>query len=226
MPSRLATLVELLHRVPQAALATHSASMPGYPFASVVAFAPDEQHRPVLLISRLAEHSRNLQQDPRVSLMVAQALGQGEVARATLVGEIVPYPASPAWAERYLRYQPDAQRLLALGDFGFVCLEAVRIQVIGGFARAGWIEGSALREAPNIPPPLEAGLREQLAPGLPEAWTLLGIDAHGADVACAGRRQRISFEPGPVLADAVPAAFSRALQGLLASPLAARAGDA
>jgi hypothetical protein len=153
VPPHLATFIELLHTIPRAALATHSTSLPGYPFASAVAFAPSEGHRPVLLMSRLAD--------------------------------------------------------------------AARIQVIGGFARAGWIEGSALRESPHLTQDQETSLRERLAPGLPEHWILLGVDAYGADFVRQGRRERITFQPSPVLPEAVPKAFARALQRRLASPAAA-----
>jgi hypothetical protein len=211
--SRLATLVDLLHRAPTAALATHSKRIAGYPFASAVAFAPDLDHRPLLLMSGIAEHSRNLQQDPRASLMLAQSLGGGEVARATLVGEIRPYPATPEEdVERYLRYQPEAQRLLALGDFGFCCLDAARIQVIGGFAQAGWLDGSALQDAARFSREDELRLRLVLAPQLAPGWMLLGVDPYGADLMVQGQRERLSFAPDPVTPERLPEAFDRELR--------------
>lgn len=218
MSARLATLVDLLHRVPRAALATHSARLPGFPFASAVAFAPDERHRPVMLMSQLAEHSRNLQQDARASLMVVDPVGPGEIARATLVGEVRPYAAPPGWTERYLRYQPDAQRLLALGDFAFACLDPRRIQVIGGFAQAGWVEGSALAALPRFAPDQDARLRQRLAPELPADWALLGIDAFGADLEFRGLRERLAFAAGPVPPEAAAEAFARAFRDRPAAP--------
>jgi putative heme iron utilization protein len=209
---RLAALIDLLHRVPLAALATQSARLAGYPFASAVAFAPDEGHRPVLLVSRLAEHSRNLEQDSRASLMLVRPLDGGELARATLVGEIAPCPATPELIARYLRFQPDARRLLELGDFGFVRLDARRIQVIGGFAQAGWIEGSALTDLPHFAPETEARLRAALASGLPSDWALLGVDPLGADLASPDGRERIDFGGGPLDPEAFPAAFAQSLR--------------
>jgi putative heme iron utilization protein len=138
MRSRLEILIDLLHGAGDAALATQSLSMPGFPFASAVPFATDERHRPLLLISRLAEHTQNLNADARASLLLSRPLGDGEMARVTLLGQVAPAEASQELVARYLRYHPEAERFLRLGDFAFHRLEPVRIRVIGGFAQAGW----------------------------------------------------------------------------------------
>lgn len=78
MLSRLELLIDQLHSVQEAALATHSTTLEGFPFASAVPFVTDEHHRPVFLISGIAEHSRNLAANPRASLMIAKALGEGK----------------------------------------------------------------------------------------------------------------------------------------------------
>lgn len=210
--SRLSTLIELLHGVPQAALATLSASMPGYPFATAVPFALDSQHRPVLLISKLAEHSRNLAQDPKASLVVSQTLGKGEITRATLVGEMVPIEATPDWTARYLRYQPDAELFLQLGDFSFARMEVLRIQIIGGFAKATWLEGKAFLDVNPLRLDQESPLLDELGSLLSTHERLLGLDAYGADVMIHGTRQRLTFQPSPVLAEAIPKAFVNAIQ--------------
>lgn len=54
MASRLKILIDLLHAPGDIGLATLSAAVPGYPFATSVPFATDEHHRPLMLISRLA----------------------------------------------------------------------------------------------------------------------------------------------------------------------------
>jgi hypothetical protein len=41
-------------------LSTHSRKQPGFPFGSVMPYAPDEQGRPVFLISSMAMHTQNL----------------------------------------------------------------------------------------------------------------------------------------------------------------------
>ncbi len=203
MPSRLEILIDLLHTAGDAALATQSAAMPGYPLATSVPFAIDEHHRPVMLISRLAEHTQNLTADARASLMVARSLGEGETARASLVGEIVPIEADARLVARYLRFHPEAERCLQLGDFRFHRLQPSRIRIVGGFGNAGWMEGARLIEAPHISLDEEAKLLTEARPRLPAAITLLGIDAYGADVIVRETRSRRTFDTGPVAHDAV-----------------------
>lgn len=207
MPSRLELLVELLHAQDTAALATQSAAVPGYPFATSVPFATDEQHRPVLLISALAEHTRNLAADARAGFLVARALGEGEIARVSLVGDVVPIDAEPRLVARYLRYQPAAARFLQLGDFRFYRFEPQWALVVGGFAQAGWLDGKALLATPQLAYEAEATLLES---PLPDGVQLLGLDLFGMDVRENGIRRRISFAAGPVRPDALPDEVARA----------------
>ena len=62
--------IHLIHEAAWGSLATHSTQAPGYPFATVLPFAPDEQHCPMFLISGLAEHTKNLIADYRASLLI------------------------------------------------------------------------------------------------------------------------------------------------------------
>ncbi len=203
MLSRLETLIDLLHGAGEAALATQSLAVPGFPFASAVPFAPDERHRPILLISRLAEHTQNLGADPRASLLLARPLAAGEMARVTLIGTVQPVEARPELIARYLRYHPEAERFLQLGDFGFHRLEPARIRVIGGFAQAGWLDGERLLEAAGLAAAAEARLREACASLLPPGAEWLGIDAYGADLRRGGVRERLRFAHGPLDAAAI-----------------------
>lgn len=111
MLSRLELLIELLHSVPEAALATHSTTLEGFPFASAVPCVTDEC-RPIFLISGLAEHSRNLAANSRASLMIAKTLGAREMARVSLMGEVTPIDADTLLVARYLRYHPHAEQLV------------------------------------------------------------------------------------------------------------------
>jgi hypothetical protein len=209
MASRREILLDLLHSASEAGLATHSAALPGYPFASAVAFATDEHHRPVLLISRLAEHTQNLAADPRASLVVSRILGGGEIARASLVGELVPIDADPRLSARYLRFHPAGGRFLEFGDFRFHRFEPRRIRIVGGFGQAGWLDGSDLANAPSLALEEEARLIGAAAPRLPANITLVGLDPYGADILVDGERRRHGFAAGPVLGDALLAALLR-----------------
>jgi hypothetical protein len=211
MKSRLATLLELLHTCPDGALATHSVAVAGYPFATALPFATDQQHRPVFLISRLAEHTLNLAADPRASLLVRIPLAEGEMARATVVGPVQPIETEPLLVERYLRYQPDAERFLQLGDFRFFRMEPVQARIIGGFAQAGWLEGERIT---GVSPRMTLGEEKVILAALrtPAGVRLLGLDSLGLDV-LAGSRRRLDFGE---LALASPAAAAQS--ALDASP--------
>ena len=211
MPTRLETLIDLLHASSDAALATDSAAMLGYPFATAVPFATDAHHRPLLLISKLAEHTRNLAADSKASFLVARALGEGETARVSLVGEVLPIDADARLVDRYLRYHPEAERFLQFGDFRFHRFEPNRILVVGGFAQAGWLDARQLLDAPQLPLGLEAELLDAAKPNLPEGVALLGLDAYGADVVAGGIRRRLTFTAAPVVGDALLANLARAL---------------
>lgn len=202
MLSRLELLVDLLHSVQEAALATHSTTLEGFPFASTVPFVTDEHHRPVILISGLAEHSRNLAANSRASLMIATALGEGETARVSLMGEVSPIDAEPLLVARYLRYHPHAERFLQLGDFKFHRFEPMKVLTVGGFANACWLEGSRLIEAQSISLADEAELLLQHEEDKGRNYLLRGVDAFGADVMLDGKPIRIRFCQGAVTKDA------------------------
>jgi hypothetical protein len=214
MKSRSENLIDLLHGCSDAALATHSLAVPGFPFVTALPFATDERHRPVFLISGLAEHTQNLVADARASLLVRRLLPAGEMVRATLVGHVRPIDAEPLLVARYLRYQPDAERFLQLGDFRFFRLEPVRARIVGGFAQAGWLAGDRLTDSPALPLNEEAELLDSLRPLLPATARLLGIDRHGVDLHLAGGRHRGAFADAPVDNNAVFAAVQRIVNAL------------
>jgi len=74
-------------------LSTQSRKQPGFPFGSVMPYALDEHGRSIFLISTMATHTQNLQADPRASLLVTQADGDGDplgASRVTLLGNVRP----------------------------------------------------------------------------------------------------------------------------------------
>lgn len=214
MLPRLNVLIDLLHRCSDAALATHSVAVPGYPFASAIPFATDERHRPILLISRLAEHTQNLAADARASLMVHTPPKNGDMARATLVGQVAPLGEEPTVVERYLRYHPEGGDFLRLGDFRFYRLEPVQARIVAGFGQATWLAGERLTDAASITPEQEREALDALVPATPGGVDLLGVDAFGIDLWQAGERRRLRFATGAATADALVAVARRALESL------------
>jgi hypothetical protein len=122
-------------------LSTLSKKLDGYPFGSMVPFILDQAARPVIYVSRLAEHTKNIDADPRASLLVHEpAANVQAAARLTLAGDAVRVSDNPdALRARYLNYFPDAARLIALGDFAFYRIVPLRLRYIGGFGAIHWI---------------------------------------------------------------------------------------
>ena len=195
-----ADVIQLLHRCTFGALATHSRAQPGYPFATVLPFVPDHQHRPVFLISGLAEHTRNIRDNPRASFLVFEP-GAEDVqtgARLTIVGEMAPISPDPALRARFLRYRPDAERLLELGDFAFFYLEPRQLRYIGGFGQMGWVEAPTPPAAMCLDAAAESMLLSQTPSALPKDITLLGIDPLGADLSSGPKRIRCPWPGAPL----------------------------
>jgi putative heme iron utilization protein len=135
---------ELLLKEYRGVLSTHSKAMPGYPFGSVVPYCLDEQGQPLVLISRIAQHTHNLQLDLKCSLLVGErdAADVQAAARLTLLAHARPLaePAAiEAAAARYYRYFPDARNYHSTHDFDFWLLEPVRGRYIGGFGAIHWV---------------------------------------------------------------------------------------
>src|SRR6202789_2371896 len=83
----------LLHLGRVGSLSTLSRKRPGFPFGSLMPYALDGAGRPVFLISTMAMHTQNLQQDGRASLLVTQPEASGDplgAGRVTLVGNVAP----------------------------------------------------------------------------------------------------------------------------------------
>lgn len=215
MKSRQENLLELLHGCRDGALATHSLAMPGFPFATALPFATDEHHRPIFLISQLAEHTQNLAADARASLLVRRSLADGEMVRATIVGKVEPLAeADPLLVDRYLRYQPEAERLLQFGDFRLFRLEPLRTRIIGGFAQAGWLDGGRLVDGPALSLREELEVMAALRPALPMSVELLGVDCHGVDFHVRGERRRAAFPAAPCVATDVAGAIRKIVNAL------------
>lgn len=122
-------------------LSTISRRVEGFPFGSVAPFMLDHSGCPVILISTLAEHTRNIDADPRVSLIVQPYSPDMQVAgRVTVLGRAQRLDDKSALGARYLRFHPQAEDYFAMHDFSFYRIEPVRIRYIGGFGRIHWVE--------------------------------------------------------------------------------------
>lgn len=143
---------ELLLKEYRGVLSTHSKAMPGFPFGSVVPYCLDTQGWPLILISRIAQHTHNLKQDGKCSLLVGERDAEDvqAVGRLTLLAEarqLCDEAAIEAAAARYYRYFPESQNYHRAHDFDFWVLEPVRWRYIGGFGAIHWLDQVALANA-------------------------------------------------------------------------------
>jgi putative heme iron utilization protein len=191
-------------------LSTISKKLDGYPFGSVVPCVTDHAARPVILVSRLAEHTKNIAADPRVSLLVRDAAADAqEGARLTLIGNARPVVHERAALQaRYLEYFPAAERLLVLGDFSFFHIEAVTLRYIGGLGAIHWISASSYAPPANALAACEADIVAHMnadhAAALrdycrhfkqrqPATVSMLGIDCDGFDLRADDEIMRFDF---------------------------------
>jgi heme iron utilization protein len=190
--------LHLLRQAASGTLATHSREPEGFPYPSILPFAPDPRHRPTILVSGLAEHTRNLLADPRAGFLVAHA-PDGDVLngqRVTLLGSFERVDPTPEVAQRYLRYHPDAERYLALGDFGFWVMSVERMRYIGGFGAMGWLDGNDLDPLEPLAFEEESTLLAFFAEHArrPNHLEAIGIDRYGVDLKKHGLRMRFAFD--------------------------------
>ncbi|MFP3549099.1 pyridoxamine 5'-phosphate oxidase family protein [Paraburkholderia sp. SIMBA_049] len=194
--------LHLLHQAAIGTLATHARQPQGFPYPTVLPFAPDSHHRPTILVSRLAEHTRNLHSDPRAGFLIVHA-PDGDVLngqRVTLVGTFEHVEPTPPVTQRYLRYHPEAERYLVLGDFSFWVMSVERMRYIGGFGAMGWLTQAELDPLDPVSFDEENALVEffERHPRRPAQVQLMGIDRYGADLNISGARSRVAFDtPAP-----------------------------
>lgn len=125
----------------------------GYPFGSLVHYDVDEHGRPVVFVSLLAEHYKNLVADPRASLFVCDAFGLRDpqaFARATLIASFSQISDSerPAVEARYFERFPESPGRSLAHDFVFFRGEVERVRWIGGFGDIRWVSAADYRSAP------------------------------------------------------------------------------
>lgn len=197
----------------RAALATLDRET-GHPYASLVAIATMPDGAPVLLLSRLALHTRNIAADPRASLLV-DAGGVTDdplaAARVTLIGAVLPAGAGSAAERRFLAQHPAAAGYAGFADFGYFVLRIDRAHYVGGFGRIAslaaadlLLDVSGAADLISAEPELIATLNRDHADGLSQLgerlsggragpWRATGIDPAGCDLELANVRCRCEF---------------------------------
>lgn len=203
---------QLLRATRVGALGTLDAQT-GFPVTTLVSIATDLDGAPIILVSGLSHHTKNLMADPRCSVLLAQT-GKGDPlahprltlsARADEVDDAI-------IRRRFLARHPKAELYVDFPDFRFYRLEPLAIAINGGFARAfdgdaryilsecadraafAELEESAIAHMNDDHPDTVALYATALC-GMPKGkWRLTGIDPHGADLASGDQVARVSFE--------------------------------
>jgi putative heme iron utilization protein len=128
----------------------------GYPYGSFVTYALHDG-QPVFLISRIAEHTRNLVGDERGSLLVHE-LGKADPlanGRVTLLGPVARVARDKseraAVREAFLAAHQNAAYYVDYDDFDFWRLELSAVRYIGGYGRMSWVLAEDFRRAEPDP---------------------------------------------------------------------------
>ena len=226
----------LLRAADRAALATTLAGRAPvgaepWPYASLVLLACDHDAAPLLLLSDLSEHSKNIAADARAALLIDGTAGRVDPLtgpRVTILGT-VEKTDDPRLKARFVARHPSAALYADFADFHLYRVTVARAHFVAGFGRIHWIEAPELvfdAGAAALAGAEESLIQQlgeqadrlaQLATGRrTEGWRLTGIDPEGLDLRRKGAVARIEF-PAPVAtADALTATVDDLLQAATA----------
>lgn len=145
-------------------LSTHSVKFAGYPFNSVTPFVLDSDCQPIILITSIAEHTKNIAINAKVSLLVfAEGADLQANARLTLIGEAAQIDKNDAdLRARYLRYLPQTASYFDMHDFAFYRITIHQARYIAGFGKMGWADGNEIAVANNTIASLENGMLQHM----------------------------------------------------------------
>lgn len=204
----------LIHEAEEAAFGSLNGD--GSPLVSHVPVATMVDGAPLVLISQLAMHTKNIGRDERASLLfVGAPHGEGDPStrpRISVQGRLVAVHDRDAARERYLRRQPAAVLYADFDDFAFMRLEPAGAHLVAGFGRIVDLEPAAfLASAADTAAvaAMEAGAAAHMdddhadamalmanvlagEPGGP--WRAVGIDPLGIDLGCGNRVLRVEFD--------------------------------
>ncbi len=175
--------------------------------------ATEPDGAPVLLLSRLALHTQNIEADARASLLIDEGYSRGDplaAGRVTLTGRLRQAIGGTA-ERRFLAVHPTAAGYAAFADFGFFVLQLERAHYVGGFGRISSLEptdllldvsraGALIAAEPEVVAELNrdhsadiSKLGGRLSGGRSGAWRITGLDPAGCDLALGNERLRCEF---------------------------------
>jgi len=185
----------------------------GAPHVSLVTLATLPDGAPVLLLSDLAVHTRNVKADARVSLMVSEPVRPGDplaLARVTVAGRIA-HTDDPVARRRFLARNPEAAAYAAFPDFGVYRIAPERAHLVAGFGRIVTLPAAELMTDLAGADELLASEEGAIAhmnedhadalalyatrlAGAPDGdWRASGIDPEGIDLVAGHEAVRVDF---------------------------------
>jgi len=211
MSDNALTARRLLNHQSFGVLSTHSIDVPGYPFGSIAPYTLNHDGEPIILISTIAQHTRNIKENNKVSLTVfdPHADDPQAASRLTWIGDAESIDQSDADSrDRYLRYFPSAESYFQTHDFSFYRVGLRRARFIGGFGEIYWIEPDAML-IKNPFRETEKGIVDHMNQDHQKALihyckvlkdvetndvAMTGIDSEGFDMLTGKLKLRIDFE--------------------------------
>jgi heme iron utilization protein len=212
----LASAESLLRIRGRGMLATISKKVAGWPFGSVVPYAVDRAGRPIILIAGIAEHTKNIEADSRVSLLVQEAEDEQDIqakGRLTVMGraELIPEADLPDASARYLAKLPSAAEYFDTHDFSFYRITTDHLRYIGGFGKIHWLEPAAYRARVEEDPivrgakPIVDHMNQDHEEAMslwcrafrdlsPKSVRMTAVDRWGADLACSDPDAQLRFD--------------------------------
>jgi hypothetical protein len=128
-------------------LATQSVEVSGYPLGSIVPFVMTPEGRCILYVSRIAQHTKNFEHDPRASLTATEADLSGDSGdpqasgRVSILGDATRLEGAglASARARYETFFPESKDHADVHDFDYWQIDPVRVRYIGGFGAIHWI---------------------------------------------------------------------------------------
>jgi len=186
----------------------------GWPYASLVLTAVDFDASPILLISTLADHTRNVAADGRVSLLFDGTAGYEDTLsgpRVTLLGRIEA-SAAPRHRARFLARHPEARQYAGFKDFRFHRVVPEKAHLVAGFGAVHWLapeaflfDGAGCEALAEAEADILAHMNADHAAAVAlyatrllgrggEGWRMTGIDPEGCDLRREDEVARLPFE--------------------------------
>ena len=183
----------------------------GAPYVSLVLVACAPDARPLIFVSSLAEHTKNLARDARASLLFDGTAGLASPLtgpRVSVQGRFSPCDAEDLRA-RYFARHPDAAAYAGFADFRLFRLTIERAHLVAGFGAIDWIPADALLgpaadALAAAEPEIIRHMNEDHAAAVAlyartllgldgDGWLMTGIDPDGADLRRQGDTARLRF---------------------------------